>query len=194
MSEKIIIFDTTLRDGEQSPGASLNVYEKLESWFEENFDKLNSETNTEFLNKIGKLLKNTNSILGTCYKKNIPIYCPALSDSGIGLMIWNMMIRKKKPLMSEYNDLSKIIDFAWTNKKKAVFYVGGGTPKNYIQQAMQFSPKDGASYGIQITTDRPESGGSYGAELREGISWGKLKEKASKKQKCSHNLFVNYFT
>jgi 2-isopropylmalate synthase len=30
MKEKIIIFDTTLRDGEQSPGASLNVYEKLE--------------------------------------------------------------------------------------------------------------------------------------------------------------------
>ncbi|MEW6653119.1 MAG: 2-isopropylmalate synthase [Bacteroidota bacterium] len=30
MSEKIIIFDTTLRDGEQSPGASLNVFEKLE--------------------------------------------------------------------------------------------------------------------------------------------------------------------
>jgi 2-isopropylmalate synthase len=30
MSEHILIFDTTLRDGEQSPGASLNVYEKLE--------------------------------------------------------------------------------------------------------------------------------------------------------------------
>ncbi len=30
MSNRIIIFDTTLRDGEQSPGASLNVYEKLE--------------------------------------------------------------------------------------------------------------------------------------------------------------------
>ncbi len=30
MSEKILIFDTTLRDGEQSPGASLNVFEKLE--------------------------------------------------------------------------------------------------------------------------------------------------------------------
>jgi len=28
--EKIIIFDTTLRDGEQSPGASLNVFEKVE--------------------------------------------------------------------------------------------------------------------------------------------------------------------
>ena len=30
MSERIIIFDTTLRDGEQSPGAALNVLEKLE--------------------------------------------------------------------------------------------------------------------------------------------------------------------
>ena len=30
MNEKIIIFDTTLRDGEQSPGASLNINEKLE--------------------------------------------------------------------------------------------------------------------------------------------------------------------
>ena len=29
MSERIIIFDTTLRDGEQSPGASMNVAEKL---------------------------------------------------------------------------------------------------------------------------------------------------------------------
>ncbi|RKY25010.1 MAG: hypothetical protein DRP62_02400, partial [Planctomycetota bacterium] len=29
-TEKIIIFDTTLRDGEQSPGASLTVTEKLE--------------------------------------------------------------------------------------------------------------------------------------------------------------------
>ena len=27
--EKLVIFDTTLRDGEQSPGASMNVAEKL---------------------------------------------------------------------------------------------------------------------------------------------------------------------
>ncbi|NPV30365.1 MAG: 2-isopropylmalate synthase [Firmicutes bacterium] len=30
MSERIYIFDTTLRDGEQSPGVSLNLHEKLE--------------------------------------------------------------------------------------------------------------------------------------------------------------------
>src|SRR2546423_8076430 len=30
MAERVIIFDTTLRDGEQSPGISLDVGEKLE--------------------------------------------------------------------------------------------------------------------------------------------------------------------
>ena len=29
MSEKVLIFDTTLRDGEQSPGASMNLEEKV---------------------------------------------------------------------------------------------------------------------------------------------------------------------
>lgn len=30
MMKKILVFDTTLRDGEQVPGAKLNLYEKLE--------------------------------------------------------------------------------------------------------------------------------------------------------------------
>ena len=30
MPEKVFIFDTTLRDGEQSPGCSMNLTEKLE--------------------------------------------------------------------------------------------------------------------------------------------------------------------
>ena len=30
MSGRITIFDTTLRDGEQSPGASMNLAEKME--------------------------------------------------------------------------------------------------------------------------------------------------------------------
>ena len=157
------------------------VYQVLEKWSIEHFDALNSESNSEFLYKIGKILneedngKGMNSILAACFRKNIPIFCPALSDSGIGLMIWSMMTRKKLPKMNEYNDLHKMIDIAWTSKKKAVFYVGGGVPKNYIQQAMQFS--SAAIYGVQIKIDDASFGGSSGAPLREGISWGKMSEK-----------------
>ncbi|HLE05992.1 MAG TPA: deoxyhypusine synthase family protein, partial [Candidatus Nanoarchaeia archaeon] len=43
--------------------------------------------------------------------------------------------------------------------------------------ALQFTPNQ-ASYAIQITTDIPSPGGLSGAELREGISWGKVNPKA----------------
>lgn len=92
-------------------------------------------------------------------------------------MIWGNLAKGKSCNVKAFDDLKEILDIAWTCKKSGVIYLGGGVPKNYIQQAMQFSK--GASYGVQITMDRPEPGGSSGAELREGISWGKLKNKAA---------------
>ncbi len=73
--------------------------------------------------------------------------------------------------------MNEIIDISWTSKKNGAIYIVGGLPKNFIQQSLQFSK--GADYGIQITTDRPESGGSSGAPLREGISWGKMNPNAN---------------
>ena len=36
------------------------------------------------------------SILVKCYEKKIPVFCPALSDSGIGLMIWGRKVSGKE--------------------------------------------------------------------------------------------------
>jgi len=155
------------------------VYQKLENFFEENWEALKSKKNIkELLREIGKILPdNSNSIFRACYKNNVPIYCPALADSGIGLMIWGRLASGKTIHVDAFEDMKEIIDSAWTSKKKGVIYIGGGTPKNFIQQSLQFS--SGADYGIQITTDSPESGGSSGAPLEEGKSWGKLKQNAS---------------
>jgi deoxyhypusine synthase len=154
-----------------------NVYESMENFFEENWDFLKQAKNIkDFIKRIGELLPNTNSILRTCYEKNIPIFCPALADSGIGLMIWGRLAKGKNMSIDAFDDMKDIIDIAWTAKKRGVIYIGGGTPKNFIQQSLQFSA--GAEYGIQITTDRQESGGSSGAPLEEGKSWGKLKSNA----------------
>ena len=152
------------------------VYEALEDFFKKNYNKLKDKENIkDFLWELGKLAKKK-SILNTCYKKKIPIFCPGIADSGIGLMIWGNLAKGKRCNVKAFDDLKEILDIAWTSKKSGVIYLGGGVPKNYIQQAMQFSK--GASYGVQITMDRPEPGGSSGAELREGISWGKLNKKA----------------
>lgn len=50
-------------------------------------------------------------------------------------------------------------------------------PKNYILQSMLVTPKD-FDYAIQLTTDRPDSGGLSGATLDEARSWGKVGEDA----------------
>ncbi len=150
------------------------VYEGLEDFFEENFDYFSkAKTVKELLWLIGSKIKDENSILRQVYLNKINIFCPALEDSGIGLMIWGRLMKGKKVEIKLFEDLKEIIDIAWTSKKNGVLYLGGGVPKNYIQQAMQFS-KNGASYGVQITSDRAEYGGSSGASLKEGISWGKM--------------------
>ncbi len=158
------------------------VYEKLEEFFEENWEKFqNSKNIRDFLEKIGKSLpEGSNSILRTCYEKKIPLFCPGISDSGIGLMVWGRTIAGKKIQIDVFDDMKEIIDIAWSSKKSGVIYIGGGFPKNFIQQSLQFSK--GATYGIQITTDRPEPGGSSGAPLEEGISWGKMKQEAKKEE------------
>jgi deoxyhypusine synthase len=153
-----------------------SVYEKLEKFFIENWEKLKEAKNiTSLLEKIGEILPgNEKSILKTCYEKKIPIFCPSLADSGMGLMIWGRLMEGKKIGIDAFDDMKNIIDLAWCSEKNGVIYVGGGVPKNFIQQALQFSK--GATYGIQITTDRAENGGSSGAPLVEGISWGKMKK------------------
>ena len=154
-----------------------NVYEPIEKFLDKNIDKFTDKRMNirEFLWILGSLSEKR-SILKICFDKKIPIFCPAIADSGIGLMIWGQLCKNKKIEVDAFDDLKEIIDISWAAKKRGVIYLGGGTPKNYIQQAMQFSK--GADYAVQITTDRPEPGGSSGAPLKEGISWGKLYEKS----------------
>ena len=182
------------------------VYGKLEDFFEEHFDEFSKCTNIkEFLWKIGELVSESppthpnrksfaqtlaptqtndakisspqlKGILAKCYEKQIPIFCPGIADSGIGLMMWGRIAKGKKSNIDVFSDMNEIIDIAWTSKKTGVIYVGGGLPKNFVQQSLQFAK--GADYGIQITTDSAEPGGSSGAPLKEGISWGKMNKNA----------------
>jgi len=154
------------------------VYQDLEDFFEKNWGEFEKcEDIKSFIWKIGELLNvdEEESILKKCYVKKIPVFCPALADSGIGLIIWGKKVAGKHIKVDAFEDMKEIIDFAWKEKNKGVIYVGGGTPKNFIQQSMQFSTP--ADFGIQITTDKEEYGGSSGAKLKEGISWGKMSSK-----------------
>ena len=114
------------------------------------------------------------SILKICAEKSIPIFCPAFTDSGLGLQIG---FHHQKINLNHFKDMLDMVNLAWDAKTAGVCFVGGGVPKNFIMQSMQFCPNS-ASYAIQITMDRPEPGGLSGATLREAMSWGKVNENA----------------
>jgi deoxyhypusine synthase len=130
---------------------------------------------SKFLKFLGQQLpKNSNSILKICSEKDIPIFCPAFTDSGLAMQIG---FHHQKINLNHFKDMLEMVNLAWDAKKAGVCIVGGGVPKNFIFQSLQFCPNS-AAYAIQITMDRPESGGLSGATLHEAISWGKIGENA----------------
>lgn len=63
--------------------------------------------------------------------------------------------------------------------RTASIVLGGGTPKNFINQASVQAAfcrpgAGGHRYALQIITDAPHFGGASGSTLDEAQSWGKL--------------------
>jgi deoxyhypusine synthase len=147
------------------------VYESMEDWIRS--IKIDQPiSGKELLWQLGeKLPENSKSILKICWKKKIPIYCPAFTDSGLGIQL---ALSNPGLKIDFIEDLHDMINTAWDTKTAGVFIVGGGVPKNFIFQAMQFSP-NAAKYVIQVTTDvYVSAGGLSSASLNEAISWGKV--------------------
>ncbi len=151
------------------------VYEGIEDFVSDLVIPDNNIPVSSFLKTLGEQLPdNKNSILKICAEKEIPIFCPAFTDSGLALQLG---FHHRDLNLNHFKDMLKMVDLAWDAKNAGVCIVGGGVPKNFIFQSLQFCPTS-AIYAIQITMDRPEPGGLSGATLEEAISWGKVNEKA----------------
>ncbi len=150
------------------------VYESMEEFIKTlSFEPIISIR--DFLWYLGEQLPDhPHSILEVCAKKKIPIYCPAFTDCGLAIQV---LFAFPETNFNQFHDLKDMIDTAWDAKVAGCCIIGGGVPKNYLFQAMQFSPNS-LSYAIQITMDRPELGGLSGASLDEAISWGKVNKAA----------------
>lgn len=131
----------------------------------------------ELLTEIGMRVKDTNSIISMAAEKNVPIFCPAIADSAIGLQAW-LYTQTKKLDVDTFKDMREFMDICYSAKKTGAMFVGGGVPKNFILQSMIVTPRGGFDYAIQLTMDRAETGGLSGATLDEAKSWGKVGEDA----------------
>jgi len=149
--------------------------------FEELMQRILPETEKsisgrELMSIIGSRIEDRRSILRSAYDMNVPVFCPALPDSMIGLQAW-MFSQTKKLSVDAFADIKEIVDICFECKKAGILIVGGGVPKNFALQSMLLTPNS-FDLAIQLTTDTPENGGLSGATLSEAVSWGKISEKA----------------
>jgi deoxyhypusine synthase len=121
---------------------------------------------------LGSQINDDRSILRSAYEMKVPVFCPALPDSMIGLQAW-IHSQNKKLCVDAFADIKEIVDVCYEAERSGIIIIGGGVPKNFALQSMLVTPKS-FDLAIQLTTDTPENGGLSGATLSEAISWGKI--------------------
>lgn len=148
-----------------------------------------SYTSREFLYKLGEQLwadTGAAGILTAAYRANVPIFCPAIADSSIGIGLAQARhLRADAGLIDVIGDVIESANMVIESAGTASIVLGGGTPKNFINQASVqaefFDPSvAGHASAIQIITDSPHFGGASGSSLSEAESWGKLSTEAAR--------------
>ncbi|MDD1719382.1 MAG: deoxyhypusine synthase [Methanoregulaceae archaeon] len=136
----------------------------------------------EFIDLLGRDLiarfPDRESLLTTCIREEVPVFIPALSDSSIGIGLLIARRRGSDIDVDQIVDADELTVLVEDATKTGVVYIGGGVPKNFIQQTQvigSIHEKDlgGHDYAIQYTTDSPHWGGLSGCTFEEAISWGK---------------------
>ena len=115
-------------------------------------------------------------IAAAAYEHDVPIYCPAVQDSVLGIQAW-MYSQTSSFTLDALSDMTELAGLAHDADRAGALVIGGGVPKNFVLQTMLTSP-DAYDFAVQLTMDPPQTGGLSGATLDEARSWGKLEKAA----------------
>jgi len=126
----------------------------------------------ELLWEFGRQLRDPESLLHNAQKQKVPIFCPGIFDSMLGLNLWTYS-RLNTLFINPFRDFSRLVDTTYEARRTSAIILGGGMPKHQVLIANSY--RGGVDTAIQITLDRPEGGGASGAPLEEAISWGKIR-------------------
>ncbi|MDH3669453.1 MAG: deoxyhypusine synthase [Paracoccaceae bacterium] len=142
-----------------------------------------------FIDKMGRYLrdngKKENSLVKLAVERNVPIFCPAFSDSSAGFGLvkhQSKRIARKEPYVSidsvaDFRELTEIKIKAGTT---GLLMIGGGVPKNFAQDTVVCAEILGQDdvemhkYAVQITVSDVRDGACSSSTLKEACSWGKV--------------------
>ncbi len=142
-----------------------------------------------FIRQMGKYLvehgNKDNSLVKLCYEHDVPIFCPAFTDSsaGFGLVKHQVdAVKAGKPYMTldSIADFRELTDIKIKAGTTGLLMIGGGVPKNFVQDTVVCAEILGHDdvevhkYAIQITVADVRDGACSSSTLQEAASWGKV--------------------
>ena len=143
----------------------------------------------EFIKEMGKWLmehgKKDNSLVKLAYEHDVPIFCPAFTDSsaGFGLVkhqVDAMKAGRRYMTMDSIADFRELTDVKIKAGTTGLLMIGGGVPKNFTQDTVVCAEILGHKdvevhkYAVQITVADVRDGGCSSSTLQEAASWGKV--------------------
>ena len=142
-------------------------------------------TSREFIHEMGKYLKKNSikkdSLIETAFDHDVPIFCPAFTDSsaGFGLVIHQEKNPKKHITIDSIREFRELTEIKLKSKQSGLLMIGGGVPKNFIQDTVVCAELLGKKvdmhkYAIQITVADTRDGACSSSTLKEASSWGKV--------------------
>ncbi len=142
-------------------------------------------TSREFISELGKYLKKNakkkGSLIEMSYDYQVPIFCPAFTDSsaGFGLVMHQEKNPKKHMTIDSIREFRELTEIKIKSKGSGLLMIGGGVPKNFIQDTVICAELLGKNvdmhkYAIQITVADTRDGACSSSTLKEASSWGKV--------------------
>ena len=175
------------------PETNLDTVEEVIGEVIEKLDGSQPLSPTELNRLIGEHLAehypHERGILKSAYVHGVPVFVPAFVDSELGndIYIHNMKRRQRgeRPILMDLERDSKVlIDLVTRAKRFGIFTIGGGVPRNNVQNVAPLIeiinerlgptfPNRRFSYGVRICPDRPHFGHLSGCTYSENESWRK---------------------
>jgi deoxyhypusine synthase len=139
----------------------------------------------EFIREMGRYLTGhavkKDSLVQTAFEHDVPIFCPAFSDSsaGFGLVLHQVKHPKAHLSLDSVKDFRELTQIKIKAGRTGLLMIGGGAPKNFAQDTVVCAEILGKEvpmhqYAIQITVADVRDGACSSSTLKEANSWGKV--------------------
>ena len=141
-------------------------------------------TSREFIKELGRYLKKNakkkESLIEVAYDCNVPIFCPAFTDSsaGFGLVMHQEKNPSKHITIDSVREFRELTEIKLKSKSSGLLMIGGGVPKNFVQDTVVCAELLGKKvdmhkYAIQVTIADTRDGACSSSTMKEARSWGK---------------------